>query len=93
MDKEKLKSSTKKNTEYANTFRIGYTETEFFIDFGLIKPEKQRKVELVSSISFPPEKMEDFILHLFNTALKYEEEFSKDLGFKKAMEESNENEN
>jgi hypothetical protein len=91
MDKEKLKSSTEKNTEYANTFRIGYTETEFFVDFGLVKPENERKVELISSISFPTEIMVEFILHLFNSALKYEKEFNKDLGFKKATEKSNEN--
>lgn len=74
-----------RDTKYANTFRLGYTETEFFVDFGLIKPEKKEQVDLVTSVSFPTEKMQYLIVQLFRAALDYEEEFDKDIGFKKAF--------
>ena len=66
--------------KYSNTFRLGFTETEFVVDFGVMSPD-QEEVTIVSKVSFPIEKIKQFILGLFVIGQKYQEAYNKNIGF------------
>jgi hypothetical protein len=72
-----------KNTNpiYSNSFRVNYTETDIFVDFGLLKPEPESDVELITSIVIPPDKLMDLLFSIFKAGVSYQKDFKKDIGF------------
>lgn len=77
------------STVYSNAFRISFTETEFTIDFGFVKPEIEKQddnIKIVSSVALPPERIETIILSLLKAAIDFEEQFDKNIGFKPMRE-------
>lgn len=86
MDKESadvkvVKNESTEETKYSNTFRTGFSETEFFIDFGNVVPEKENEINLISRVAIPTQNMLKLVLTLFQTAREYEKKFDTDLGF------------
>lgn len=70
---------------FSNTFRVAYSETEFFVDYGFIIPEEKEMddtaVNVLSKIVIPAERFSTLILSLFRAAVDYEKQFDKDIGF------------
>jgi hypothetical protein len=70
---------------FSNMFRVAYSETEFFVDYGFTVPEEKDRedlmVNLVSKIVIPADRFSTLILSLFRAATEYEKQFNKDIGF------------
>lgn len=75
------KSANNVQPKYANVFRVQYTETDFTLDFGLVKAG-ENEISIVESITFPSTVIQDLLIAIFSAALKYEDTFNKDIGFK-----------
>ncbi len=58
---------------YSNTFRIGFSENEFNIDFGIKGNDDE--VMVVSSAVIPVKLMENLIFALLISIREYEEEY------------------
>jgi hypothetical protein len=84
--KEKQKifiMSEDKTPKYANTYRVGFSESEIIIDFGQIAPgedsDKEVIVNVTSRVTIPPDILASFVFALFSPAC-YEEKFGKNIG-------------
>ncbi|SHK16206.1 hypothetical protein [Paramaledivibacter caminithermalis] len=75
---------------YANTFRLGFTETEFIIDFGFRIDDDT--VEELDTIAIPTKMMQNFILKLFGIARMYEKKFNTNIGFAEIIDGDKEEE-
>ena len=67
-----------------DTYRLGYSEEELFLDFGtLVRNEKNREIESVnifSRIALPIDILEQLLMALFLTGRNYEAEHKRDIG-------------
>ncbi len=85
--KEKQKifiMSEDKTPKYANTYRVGFSESEIIIDFGQIAPgedsDKEVIVNVTSRVTIPPDILASFVFALFKSGSDYEEKFGKNIG-------------
>lgn len=65
----------------ANTFRISYSETDMFIDFGFLKeinPE-QKEIEIVAKVALPVLRIKDLIGSLIDVSRQYDTAYDVDL--------------
>lgn len=69
--------------KYSNIFKIGYTETDFNIDFGFLVSGSDEKLEIniVSKVVLPIEKLMQLVTSLFQSGVDYEDQFKKEIGF------------
>lgn len=75
--------------ETSNTYRVGFSENSFVIDFGFMtETETERAVKVVTRVALPPNSVNRLILSLFVAGEKYEKKFNKDIGFSKSKQES-----
>lgn len=65
--------------QYVNTFRLGFSEDEFILDFGNRVPETN-EINIVSRMSFSVDKMKNLILACWEAGTRYEKEYQKDIG-------------
>ena len=87
MDIENLAISMAEGQEKAkqcNTYRIGYSETEILLDFGVLAKQGDTEgfnaVEILSRIALPVEILEHLLMSLFLIGKEYEKEYSRNIG-------------
>ncbi len=80
-----------KGRQTVNTLRTAITKDLIRVDFGEMCKSKDKNeditVEIKSKIEFSPEYLEEFIIYLLQTGIRYEKKFDKDIGFKNIVEE------
>jgi len=96
MDSDNIKVIIPEGIEkqnYANTFKIGFTENEILLDFGtLIRKENVDEitaVEVISRIAISPQMLQELVLSLFKTGCEYQKQCKKDIGFNLKKEKGN----
>lgn len=62
---------------YANAFRIGFTENEFNVDFGI--KGNDEKITIVSSAAIPVKLMEKLLIGLLISIREYEKKYKTKL--------------
>ncbi|MDD4665485.1 MAG: hypothetical protein PHC81_02925 [Clostridia bacterium] len=94
MDIENLAISMAEGQEKAtqcNTYRIGYSETEILLDFGVLAKQGDTKgfnaVEILSRIALPVEILEHLLMSLFLIGKDYEKEYNRNIGMSLEEEE------
>lgn len=94
MDKDVngLSNSTQEKSDimpkYADSFRVGFSETEIFLDFGVVSPDEKNTIILVDRVYFSAERVKDLIGVLLNGAIMFEREHDKNIGFHDLLQEN-----
>ncbi|MDD2443600.1 MAG: hypothetical protein PHS52_03760 [Desulfotomaculaceae bacterium] len=78
-----------KEPRFINTYRIGFGEGSFAIDFGRIThiDSTKRQINVVSKIILSADQMQSLILSLIKAAFDYEQKFEKEILPRKNQEE------